>query len=225
MKKRLTLVVCLLLLALPLAAETQPATEQQDLIPKGIVELEKDYMIFPEGKIGNSLYHKKKRIFSRQDLVIRDIFDAKEGLIYLAYNVTEEPNMGWIGPEGVTLEAIEDGFYLFERESKRKIFRVDPKGKIQNLLPRSNTPDNLVSNGKNKAVFSHITAGEAVEVEGRSRYLYTFKIHIVRKNAERIETLPTKYHSYDSKLKYTWVQPNLLKIRHGDGEVAEINVK
>ncbi len=224
--KRLLLSLLLVLFSWTLyAAETTIAAAPAGPSPKGYVTLDEDYGIFPENRIGNSLYLKKKKIFTRQDLAIRDILNINDGLLYLGYDNQEEPQMGWFGPTGAEIKKLEGGFFSFKYGGKKKLLRINAKGKIQDLLPRSSTPGNLLFNGKDKAVFTHITAGETIEVEGKAKYIYTYKLHIVRNSAPKVQHLRGEYHSYDPKLNYLWIGPDELEVRFGEGEVRKLSIR
>ncbi|MDX2471777.1 MAG: hypothetical protein QNL04_14500 [SAR324 cluster bacterium] len=206
-----------------LIAKENPETETP-ILKAPIQDLGENYSIFPENKAGNSLYLKRKKIFTRQDLNLRAILVTKEGLVHMGLNEQSQPVMGWYGKTVGKVTNLKDGFFQLAVGNKKKLLRVGKEGTIQDLLPKSNTPGGLVYNGQNKAAFSHIASGEAVEEGGKTKYLYTFRVHIVSKDQKNIRTLPKRYTSYNFNLDYSWIKPNVLEIKYGDGEVDQLKL-
>ena len=204
------------------AIETPKTEEPVHKAP--IQDLGESYSIFPENQVGNSLYLKRKKIFTRQDLNLRAILVTKEGLVHLGLDEQSQPAMGWYGKATGVVTTLKGGFFQLKVGKKKKLLRVGPKGNIHDLLPKSNTPGGLIFNGKDKAAFSHIAAGEAIEEGGKTKYLYTFRVHIVSEGKEKVRTLPKKYTSYNYNLDYSWVKPNVLEIKYGEGEVDKLKL-
>ncbi len=218
------LLLCGFLVSGNLFAESAPA--DNDAAPSSsIQELDKGYSIFPMARLGNSLYLKKKRIFTKQDLVIRAILPFNEGVIYYGVDAQEQPQMGWLGKEGIAIAPLEGGFYQLTNGTKRTLLRLAPGGKIQDLLPKSSTPGNLVLSPDGKAAFSHIQEGQQIDEGGKVKYLYTFRVHIVRKDQEKIESLPDKFVTTGSKLRYEWADAKKLEVWQDDGQKQAISVR
>ena len=221
--KNLIIFFFLCITATGLIAKENPETDTPEL-KAPIQDLGEDYAIFPENKAGNSLYLKGKKIFTRQDLTLRAILVTKEGLVHMGLGEESQPVMGWYGKTEGKVTDLKDGFFQLSVANKKKLLRVGPKGGIQDLLPKSNTPGGIAYNGQDKAAFSHIAAGETIEEEGKTKYLYTFRIHIVSKDKVKVRTLPKRYTSFNYSLEYHWVKPNVLEIKHGDGEVDQLKL-
>lgn len=221
---RLLLACSFLFVGHPLLAETAPAGDAA-AASASVQELDKGYSLFPVARLGNSLYLKKKRIFTRQDLVIRAILPFNDGVIYYGVDAQEQPVMGWLGKEGITIAPLEGGFFQLTNGTKRSLLRLTTGGKIQDLLPKASTPGNLVIGPDGKAAFSHIQEGQQIEEEGKVKYLYTFRVHIVRKDQERIETLPDKFITTAVKLRYEWADPRKLEVWQDDGQKQAISVR
>ncbi|MBU2512087.1 hypothetical protein KJ966_12170 [bacterium] len=216
MQKQFKIVVLLsfvlsFLLITPLLAQTIEKSKNNTV--GGIKELKNGFQVFPEGKLGNTLYKDKNKLISRDDLVLHDIVEAPEGHIYYGTNELNEPVLGFVGNTKVQFVPLEGGFYQLQTESGlKRIFRLNPQNEIQNVLPNSNTASGLVYNGENKAAFFHITKGETIETEDEGpKFQYTFRIHVVKDGDDKIIHLPETVSDFKSKLKLIWIDRNTLQ--------------
>lgn len=195
--------------------------EKSSLDKSGILELRGEYKIFPYNKPGNTVYYKEKKLISKENISIQDIIEVAEGIVYLGIDEAGEMVLSFAGDPEVEFELLEGGFYRLKdrKNGLSKLFRVDLNGQIKDLLPKSKTASGLAYNGKNKAAFFHIAKGELIEFEdGRSRYQYTFRIHIVRAGSSIIRTLQEPVKDFSIKLSLRWKNPNTLHVVLGNGE-------
>lgn len=197
----------------------------ENLPEKGLVTLYEDYQIFPANRLGNSLYFKKKRIFSRQELIVRDIYKLDEGAIIYATSATKDRELELYGPEDASMTKLDGGFYALKIGSEKKLVRIYKDDTIQDLLPKSRTPDGLVVNEKGDAVFSHITSSEMLENDGKKSYVYGYKIHFVFKDEKRVTHNSTVYKSTDLPLQIKWVNDTQVELQVFEGEPVRINAR
>jgi len=218
-----------LFLSLPLVAQEKTEPAPADAAPKpNLTELKGDYQIFPAGRMGNSLYHKKKRIFTRQELSVRAILSLKQGLVVYGVNQDGKDQLALVSDDDkVKLEPLSGGFYkLTAKGGVTKILRVFEQETIQDLLPRSNTAGNFVFNGEDKGAFTHITGGEQIETpEGKLRYQYSFKLHVVKADKEKITNLAMVVTAYSPRLSLRWSKKNQLQFTNGEGKIERVNIR
>src|SRR3989339_487975 len=124
--KRIVFLLCLFCWTLPLAwaqDENLPAAQEPQTLElpvaeakSPILELKEGYQIYPVDRLGNSLYHNKERIFSRQGFSIRGILPIKQGLMVWGQDAEEAKKMDFVEAEGQdgTLTALEGGCYKLQ---------------------------------------------------------------------------------------------------------------
>ncbi len=219
------LIFCIGLL-FSLTALAQSEEKSQNSI-NGIKEIGTGFQVFPEGKLGNALYKEGKKVVSREDLILQAIAEAPDGFVYCGTNESEELVLGYTGSNTTVFNALDGGYYeLIAKSGKRKLYRLTAEHEIQNLLPRSNTAGGLVYNQEDKAAFYHITKGETVEAEnGKLRYQYTFRIHIVRDNDPRVIHLPETISDFKSKLTLNWIDRNTLQFTLSDNQKETVFIE
>ena len=213
-----------LLFAFAILAQTAEKSENNN---NGIKEIKPGFQVFPDGKLGNTLYANKKKLVTREDLILRDVVEAPEGHVYYGVNELDEGVLGYAGSETTEFTELEGGFYaLVTSEGKRRLYRISSKNVIQDLLPRSNTANGLVYNKVNKAAFFHITKGETIETDdGRQRYQYTFKIHIVKDGIDTVTHLPETVSDFRSRLRMKWINRNTLQYTLSNDQKETIVIK
>ncbi len=213
-----------LLFAFALLAQTSEKSENDN---DGIKEIKPGFQVFPDGKMGNTLYADKKKLVTREDLILRDVVEAPEGYVYYGVNELDEGVLGYTGSETTEFSEIEGGFFtLVTAEGKRRLYRINPNNKIQDLLPRSNTASGLVYNNADKAAFFHITKGETIETDdGRQRYQYTFKIHIVKDGVDKVTHLPETVSDFRSRLRMKWINRDTLQYTLSNDQKETIVIK
>ncbi len=179
----------------------------------GIKEIKTGFQVFPEGKLGNTLYKEKTKLVSREDLILQDVIEAPEGYVYFGINELNEPVLGYVGGNAVEFITLEGGFYhLLTEQGYKTIYRLNQQNEIQNVLPRSKTASGLVYNGENKAAFFHITKGETIDTENEGpKFQYTFRIHVVKDGEDKIIHLPETVSDFKSKLKLIWIDNDTLQ--------------
>ena len=187
----------------------------------GVQELRGDFQIFPHNKLGNTVYRDKKKLISKENLSIQDVFEVSGGIVYLGFDEGGESILAFTGDPDVEFISLDGGFYHLKdrKNGLSKLFKVDLNGQIKDLLPKSKTASGLVYNGKNKAAFFHIAKGELIEFEdGRSRYQYSFRIHIARTGSSIVRTLPETVNDFSIKLDLQWENENTLHVLLGNGK-------
>ena len=209
------------------ATEREPENEN---VPSanGIVRLNEHFTIFPDNKLGNSIYVDKKKLISRDDLTLVDIIEAPEGFIYHGLDESGNSLLGYKGHPDVKFISMQGGFYqlLTDKNTKKKIYWINGDRKIEDLLPKRNTGTGLVFNGLDKAVFYHIAKGETVETEeGRERYQYTFRLHVADTKSYRIRHLPISVKDYYMKLRLEWMDESTIKYTLGNGQVETVAIR
>ncbi len=208
-------------------AQTAIPTSPHGSAIKGVLTIRDDFQIFPIGKVGNTIYYKNTKIISKPKLVMHDAIKIFGGVVYYGSYEAGESVMGFEGNPKVSFTTLNGGFYALRTPEKRKkLLRVDPKNKIQVLLPRSNTASGLAYNGADKAAFFHIYNGETVEMkDGRLNYRYTFKIHIVRSDVDELDTLRQMVNDFSPRLKLKWVKKDQLQYQLSNGQKKVITIQ
>jgi hypothetical protein len=215
-----------IVLLLSLTSLAQTDEKSQNSI-EGIKQIGPGFQVFPDGKLGNTLYKDGKKIISRPDLVLHSVIDTLDGYIYYGINEADEPVLGYAGSEKTVFTALEGGYYELVAESgKRKIYRLTGEGAIQNLLPKSNTASGLVYNQTDMAAFFHITKGETIEVEeGQLKYQYTFRIHVVKDKDLKVIHLPETVSDFKPKLRLNWIDQNTLQFTLSNNQKETIIIE
>lgn len=228
MKKLLVLILAAFLVHLPLtAAEAQESTAQASPAG-GILKLSEDFSVFPENKLGNSIYYNGKKLISRDDLTMIGITKAPEGFIYHGLDETGNSVLGYTGNPDAKFIPLQGGFYqlITSTDTKRKLYWINGDGEIEDLLPRRNTGTGLVFNGVDKAAFYHISKGETIETEsGRERYQYTFRIHVADRSTYRVRHLPISVKDFTFRLRLEWMDENTIKYTLSNGQVETVAIR
>ncbi|MCP4754240.1 MAG: hypothetical protein GY866_25415 [Proteobacteria bacterium] len=205
-------------------AETE---EKKDNVPSGVAKIDENFQIFPVNKIGNTIYLNNKKVVSRPDLILLDILEAPEGYVYGGIDHSEKSVIGYTGAPGAEIIPLDGEFYqLITEKGIKKIYRLDKQSKIRNMLAKSNTASGLVFNQIDKAAFFHIAKGETIETEdGKKRYLYTFKLHIVDVETATVKHLPEKISDFTHRLKLEWENDDTLRYTLSDEQTATITIR
>lgn len=223
-KKTLVLFISLSLLLMngSLWAEKKNDEGNRD----GVAVINEKFKIFPIDKVGNSVYLNDKKIFSDKELTLKTIREVPSGFVYVASNEAGDFQLGFTGEESSKFKNLNEGFYFLKTSKwKSKIFKISKEGGIIDLLPRSNTASGLVSNGKGKAVFSHITKGETIETdEGKQRYQYTLKLHVFSEKTEKVRHLKELIENFSANLSLKWVDENHVEYKLSDNQTKIIRV-
>ena len=219
----------LVALVLFLACSSLPLLAQDfldaDKTHRGVVSVGKNYQIFPENRIGNSVYLKNKWLFSTTDLIMQDAISALDGHVYHAKNKAGKDVLGYAGGnEKDEFIQLFSGYYLLKSKPyRRKIYRLDPNGKIQDLLPRSKTATGMLSNGAGKAIFYHISKNiKETDDAGNEVMYHIFKLHLVDDKLVEIKTLEKSVKDYRWKLKLKWKNKDTLLLEKSDGSKEKI---
>lgn len=225
MKKTGLLTVCFVFCFLYLCALAQ-TIEKSENINDGIKELGSGFQVFPVNKPGNTLYKDKKKIISRENLILKDIVESPDGYVYYGVSEQGEDQLGYVGAPGSRFEKIDGEFYsLVAENGKKKLYWINGDEQIQNLLPTSNTATGLVYNKEEKAAFYHITKGETIETEEGVRFQYTFRIHVLKMDTGRVVDLPETVSDFRSRLVLNWADRNTLEYTLSTGRKESIVIR
>ncbi len=203
--------------------------EKRENSTDGIKHIRKKFFVFPENKIGNTLYRKnKEKIVSKSNLTLLDIIEAPGGYVFYGTNESVQPELGFTGESSVEFISLDNGFYQLTAQNGtvKKLYRITNNREIQCLLPKSKTASGLVYNGVDKAAFYHITKGETIETEeGKQRYLYTFKIHIVKNGVVRVDHSPDTINDFKAPLVLKWKDKNTIQYKLSNNQVETRIIK
>jgi len=193
---------------------------------QGVIEVLKNYDIFPQGRIGNALYKEKKLLFSIENIILEDILPIESGgIIYKGVDSAGNVKLGYKGED--TFEPVTPSYYrLITKEKKRKLYRITPNGKIQDLLPYSNTASGIVEGGKGQGAFYHIVKGEEFvnEEDGKTYYKYFFKVHYIYPNRVKVQSLPGNFEDVKLRIKLRWIAQYSLSVEFSDGSSQTIQI-
>ncbi len=193
-----------------------------------ILKLSDRFQIFPGNKLGNTIYLNRKKLISREDLTLVDILEAPEGHIYHGQDETGTSVLGYVGNQNAEFIQLEGGFYhlILGKNGKKKIYWINGKDHIEDVLPRRNTATGLVFNNLDKAVFYHIAKGESIETdEGRERYQYTFNLHSVNTQTHKIRHLPDTIKDFSLRLRLEWINEDTIKYTLSDGQNGTVTIR
>jgi hypothetical protein len=219
------LLLCLALLWVTIPAMADPAAVQN--LDDGILVINDGFQIFPKQKPGNSLYLNNKQLISIDDLILENAIAIAEGYIYQGTDLQNNLQLGFVGHSDTQFIGLGNGFYqlIVNNGAKRKLYWVSQEKDIIDLLPRYNTATGLVFNQVNKAVFFHISKGETVETaDGRQRYQYTFRLHLVDTETGNVQLLPAIITDYRFPLRLSWFDENTIQYALSDGTRENIRI-
>lgn len=191
---------------------------------RGVVQVSKNYKVFPENRLGNSIYFKDEWLSSKKNYIMVDAISAFEGHVYHAKDKDGKDQLGYLGDEKNEFTRLFSGYYLLKSKPyRRKIYRIAPDGKVQDLLPRSKTATGLLSNGAGKAIFYHISKNlKETDESGEETLFHLFKLHLVDEKVQEIKTLEKVIKDSRWRLKLKWKNPDTLLLRKADGTEEEI---
>ncbi len=227
MIKPLNLVVWCILWSFSLNTVLVQSTIASESQNGSILKLNDRFQIFPDNKKGNAIYLDKKRLFSRNDLTLTNIAIAPEGYVYSGLDENGNSMLGYTGNQDAKFIQLQGGLYQLTlgRNGKKKIFWINGRHQIEDLLPRRNTATGVVYNKINRAAFYHIAKGETIETEdGKERYQYTFNLHIANTQTYEVKHLPIIIKDFSLKLRLEWVDEDTLKytLSNGQTETADV---
>lgn len=193
-----------------------------------IVKLNDRFQIFPDNKLGNTIYLNKKKLVTRDDLALIDIVEAPKGYIYHGLDESGNSVLGYTGDPDAKFIQQPAGLYhlILANNGKKKIYWINDKHRIEDLLPRRNTATGLTYNNVDKTVFYHIAKGETIETEeGRERYQYTFRLHVVNTQTYKVMHLPVTIKDFSLKLRLEWMDEDTIKYTLSNGKVETTAVQ
>ncbi|MGK5091701.1 hypothetical protein WDW89_06745 [Deltaproteobacteria bacterium TL4] len=194
---------------------------------RGVVWLDK-YQIYPENRLGNTLYSDKKLLVSDPNQMILEIMDISglEGLVYLYANQETQMGIGLYdatATQRVEIKRVDDEFYEIRDRNTgtQKIFRIY-QGKLQSIFARSRTATQ-VTPAKRHVAFYHINSSKTVtNAEGIDQRIYSFRIHVLKRTESEPYTLPDTVDDTLPYLKLSWVNVNTLRYILSNGEAHDL---
>jgi hypothetical protein len=219
----LTALFCCCQISISLAETDQKAENIQN----GIKKIGERFMVFPESEFGNTLYYKKKRLVSDKETRIVDAIEVVDGVIYCGVDQSDQYALGYTGNSNSAFTSLGKGFYqLITEKGKRKLFGISPEKKVIDLLPRSNTASGLVFSSGTRAAFFHIFKGDTVETEdGKLRYMYSFKIHVVSLKTLKVSHLNDVINDFSPSLSLRWKGRRALEYKLSNGQKETISIR
>lgn len=213
------------LLAQPVwGAETHPHNANSG----GVKHLD-PYQIYPKGRLGNALYKNRHLLFSFPDRKILDAQQISEQdiLVYLYEDPLQNSLLGVhdeTGANSIEIKHVDNEFYelWIPNLGVRKIYRIK-NNTIIGIYNKVRTATG-VAPGKDFAAFYHIYAAGPKEVDGVTDRYYTFRIHILHRESDQIETLPLLVDDKLPSLRLVWSDDQTLSYRLADRTVHNIDV-
>jgi len=228
MVKHFILVLWIILTPLFFTAAIAQTSAKGTRSVDGILSIDDHFQIFPENQPGNTIYLNKKRLVSRDDLTLVDIVEGPDGYIYHGLDETGHSVLGYTGNRDAKFIQLKGGFYqlITDSNNKKKIYWINGNRKIEDLLPKRNTGTGLVFNDVDKAAFYHIAKGETIETdEGKERYQYTFRLHVVDTKTRQLRHLPIIVKDFSLKLRLEWMDENTLKYTLSNGQIETVAIR
>ena len=201
----------------------------QDENHRGIIEVS-DYQIYPEGRLGNAVYELNKLMFSFPDRVILDIMNipASTSVVYLYEDTENNKALGLFDKSSdhpAKIKRVDEEFYEVWTPSRnmRKIFRIFQDQLVgvffQVKSARGVTP------ARDHIAFYHITDVKTPENDGTETQVFVFKVHLLKRNASKVRTLPVQVENTSPTLKLTWVEETTLRYTLENGTSNDIRIK
>ena len=167
--------------------------------------------VFPENRLGNTVYQNEVKIYSKKNLAIQGVKQVFAGLIFKAKNKAGDFQLLYFGNGKTEFVEVIPGFWQMVMKDLRKFYRIDPNQKIQDILSYSKSANGIVGNAKGDAAFFHVLNGEIVKDEkGDSIYEYTFKIHLIKNNSKSRISIKETVNDVKPFLKLNWNGDKLL---------------
>ena len=189
------------------------------------------FQIYPANRFGNALYLEQtllKRFPERSVRAALNIRDDR-GVLVL---VEEQDGMRKLelirsadDQEG-RLRKGRGEFYEFAdyKAGIQQVFRVQTDH-IELLRPGVRTASGLTRNDTH-AVFYHISESQEVEIAGQAKRRYTFRLHLVKRNAPGKVLLPKlRIQDTSARLRLGWRGPSILTATLSNGGVQEYDLR
>ena len=196
----------------------------QGVIHKG------DYQIFPQGRIGNALYYKRKQVAIHDSKIIVDVLliPSSSFFLYLLDDTQAnfEIQMSSLDPnEKPRFKRIDHEFYRLQMPNGFSKFVQVLKGKINPIAFHINTVRGFELSEK-AVTFYHIAKRETVELEnGQTKEMYTLKIHLIKREQGKILTFPTKVMSQFFNIELSWKDTNTISYSGRDLDLQSLNIQ
>lgn len=205
-----------------LASEQLPS----DQYHRGVVTYG-PYQIFPENRMGNSIYIENKLLLTLQGENILSVLPLPvEGrFVYLAKNSVGKNRVGAIldkSDPNPKITRVARGFFymlmVLDGVVYKKLYRVQNQV-VVDLLPSSKTADGIAL-GKSGVVFFHVSAMEKLENGTR----FGMRLHFASFNGERLKSLDYNLFHSVPKLKLAWSDETQVQVTFGGGRTETISV-
>ena len=223
--KYLTLVLFLLVGGMALGLERLPTgNKYQGVIYKG------DYQIFPQGRVGNALYYKRKQVALHDSRTIVDVlFIPSSSLFVYLLDDTQanfEVRMRSLDPdEKPRLKRIDHEFYRIQMSNGFSKFVQVFRDKLNPIAFHINTVRGFELS-KKAATFYHIAKRETVDLEdGETKEVYTLRLHVVKRGQSKVVTLPYKVMSQFFNIELSWDDENTISYSGRDLDTQFIAVR
>lgn len=224
-----TLAALAALLAAPAGAG---AAEQYPSGPnyRGIINFG-PYALFPENRLGNSVYLDNVRVFSLPDQAIIDVLPLPvEGrFVYLARDAAGLLDIGVRTLEvdgAVDIEPVTEGVYhvtmVLDGVVYKKMYRII-ESNLLDLLPASKTADGAVP-GPGGVAFYHVATAEREEENGSERMVFGLRLHLSAGEEERVRDLDYLVYNTRARLDLAWLDENTVVYTLADGRSERISV-
>ncbi len=222
--KYLTLVGFLLASSVVWGLERLPTgNEYQGVSYKG------EYQIFPQGRIGNALYYKRKLVAMHDAQVIVDVLLIPNSNLFLYLlddtQANFEVQMSSLDPdEKPRLKRIDREFYRLQMPNGFSKFVQILNGKLNPIAFRINTVRGLELSEKS-ATFYHIAKRETSQLEdGQTKEVYTLKVHLLKRKQGKVLTFPIQITSQFFNIELEWQDADTISYSGRDLETQFIKI-
>ncbi|MEE2717900.1 MAG: hypothetical protein VX610_10780 [SAR324 cluster bacterium] len=190
-----------------------------------------NFQIYPIHRFGNALYLKQallKRFPERSVRAALNIRDDR-GVLALVEEQDGSRKLELIRTADDQEGRLRRGrgeFYEFAdyKAGIQQVFRIRTDH-IELLSPGIRTASGLTLNDKH-AVFYHISESQEVEVDGQTKRRYTFRLHLVKRNAPgKVLLRKLRIEDTSARLRLGWRGPTILTATLSNGGIQEIDLR
>ncbi|MBF0288083.1 MAG: hypothetical protein HQM14_09720 [SAR324 cluster bacterium] len=189
-----------------------------------------EYQIFPEKRMGNAIYFQYNWLTSFPNRVILDVLPipGTQSLVYLYADEEKKLAIGLhsIGEnQQARIKRVDDEFYevWVLSHGLRAIFRIY-QNKLMRIAGHLRTATG-VTPSHNHVAFYHIVNSELItKEEGKLERVYDFRIHIIKRTAEKPQRLDITIRNNEVRLQLSWVDAGILRYYLSDGTFEDLDV-
>ena len=190
-----------------------------------------NFQIYPINHFGNALYLKQTLLKHFPEQSVRAALNIHDDRGVLAL-VEEQDGMRKL--ELIRTADDQEGrlrkgrgeFYEFAdyKAGVQQVFRVQADH-IELLSPGVRTASGLTLNDTH-AVFYHISESQEVEIAGQAKRRYTFRLHLVKRNAPgKVQLRKLRIQDTSARLRLGWRGPSILTVTLSNGGVQEYDLR